>query len=207
MKKKYILLAVVILLIVSIFIVKAQEKNNTDELLDLAGKAKNPTQIIAVVDGVEIYQENIDFMLKANEISKENSPQQIIDDDIQQSEVVDQQQLLNKRIRSIVIYNEAKKLGLEADYNEAYQTAKSAYDIAKEANDENYALIVDYMERIEFSEEEYLELAAKTYQNLMTQSNLYSEFIKDKTGTEDELKTQFEEYVEQLIEQAEIEYK
>ncbi|MBE6728005.1 MAG: hypothetical protein E7562_05095 [Ruminococcaceae bacterium] len=196
-KRIFHLYAVSVLLIIALII----------SVLQFADKPKTQKQVIAVVDGVEIYKENIDFMLKLNEISKENSPQQTIDDDIQQSEVVDQQQLLNKRIRSIVIYNEAKKLGLEADYDEAYQTAKGAYDIAKEANDENYALIVDYMERIKFSEEEYLELAAKTYQNIMTQSNLYNEFIKDKSGTEDELKALFEEYVERLIEQAEIEYK
>lgn len=156
---------------------------------------------------MEIYQENIDFMLKANEVSKENSAQQIFDNDILQNETVNKDAVLNNRIRSIVIYNEAKRLGLEADYEEAYQIAKNAYDATKAQNDENYALLLDYMKKLKFSEDEYIELITETYQNLMTQSNLYSNFIKDKTGTDEEFNEMFELYVEDLIKKAKIEYK
>lgn len=197
------LLAISVIISINFF----SKTTSTEILLDLAEKTKNPTRIVAVVDGVEIYQENIDFMLKANEVSKENSAQQIFDNDILQNETVNKDAVLNNRIRSIVIYNEAKRLGLEADYEEAYQIAKNAYDATKAQNDENYALIVDYMKKLKFSEDEYMELITETYQNLMTQSNLYSNFIKDKTGTDEEFNEMFELYVEDLIKKAKIEYK
>ena len=197
------LLAISVIISINFF----SKTTSTEILLDLAEKTKNPTRIVAVVDGVEIYQENIDFMLKANEVSKENSAQQIFDNDILQNETVNKDAVLNNRIRSIVIYNEAKRLGLEADYEEAYQIAKNAYDATKAQNDENYALLVDYMKKLKFSEDEYIELITETYQNLMTQSNLYSNFIKDKTGTDEEFNEMFELYVEDLIKKAKIEYK
>lgn len=197
------LLAISVIISINFF----SKTTSTEILLDLAEKTKNPTRIVAVVDGVEIYQENIDFMLKANEVSKENSAQQIFDNDILQNETVNKDAVLNNRIRSIVIYNEAKRLGLEADYEEAYQIAKNAYDATKAQNDENYALLLDYMKKLKFSEDEYIELITETYQNLMTQSNLYSNFIKDKTGTDEEFNEMFELYVEDLIKKAKIEYK
>ena len=208
MKKHKVILFQLFLLAISVIISINffSKTTSTEILLDLAEKTKNPTRIVAVVDGVEIYQENIDFMLKANEVSKENSVQQIFDYFLQ-NDTENEESILNKRIRSIVIYNEAKRLGLEADYEEAYQIAKNAYDATKAQNDENYALLVDYMKKLKFSEDEYIELITETYQNLMTQSNLYSNFIKDKTGTDEEFNEMFELYVEDLIKKAKIEYK
>ncbi len=209
MKKHKVILFQLFLLAISVIISTNffSKTTTTEILLDLAQKTKSPSQVVAVVDGVEIYQENIDFMLKANEVSKENSAQQIFDNDILQNETVNKDAVLNNRIRSIVIYNEAKRLGLEADYEEAYQIAKDAYDATKAQNDENYALLLDYMKKLKFSEDEYIELITETYQNLMTQSNLYSNFIKDKTGTDEEFNEMFELYVEDLIKKAKIEYK
>lgn len=208
MKKHKVILFQLFLLAISVIISINffSKTTSTEILLDLAEKTKNPTRIVAVVDGVEIYQENIDFMLKANEVSKENSVQQIFDYFLQ-NDTENEESILNKRIRSIVIYNEAKRLGLEADYEEAYQIAKNAYDATKAQNDENYALLLDYMKKLKFSEDEYIELITETYQNLMTQSNLYSNFIKDKTGTDEEFNEMFELYVEDLIKKAKIEYK
>ncbi len=186
----------------------SQEEDTTNRLLDAAENAQNPEKILLTADNREIFKETIDFLVEGDNFSKQNLIEQAPDlypEEYYQPKT--REEIINEQIRSSVILNEAEKLGLYVDYDEAYKIGKDAYDITLQNKDENYEFLLKYMEVLGLSEEEYLDLVAKSYQTSMMKSNLYREFTKDKRGNEEELKKQFEIYVDELVEKAEIIYK
>ncbi len=169
-------------------------------------KTTDKLTVIATVDGTEIYKETIDFMVSGYQFSQENLAKQT-DGETYGIDVPTREEIISEQIRNTVTLQEAKRLGLEADYNEAYKSAKESYDMAKEIDDENYKIILEYMKKRNLSEKEYLKIIAESYQNSFTRHNLYKDYIKDKKGTEAELQAQFDGYVDKLVENAEIIYE
>lgn len=205
MKKKVLILCccLVVFLAFSIIAVAQVFGDNMQELFDFAEKTKNVSEdsVVAIVNGEKIYSETIDFLMEAQKISQSNMGADRYSEDVSEEDV------LNKQIRNIVIQQEAEKSNLVASYDEAYQNVLTSYNILKNKNDENYRFLLKYMEEMEFTEEEYLNKAAKSYQKTMTSANLYSEFIKDKEGTTEQLREEYEAFIDSLIDNADIKYK
>ena len=150
---------------------------------------------MAIVDGEEIYQENIDAAIIGEEITEKNTGK---------AESIDSKKVLEEQIRKVVIFHEAVKLGLKADYETAKAEIEESYRLVMEENGENAAFLQKYMKELELTKAEYIEAAAKTRQNSMTRGNLYSHFTKEMKGTEEEKKAAYEEYVDGLVEKADI---
>ena len=211
--KKVIILAICAVLVI-VFIASATIVANeyfdkkVDDFLNATSSFENTDEmtVVVTVDGIAIYKETIDFLIAGYEFSQENLTQQT-GNEMYNITVPTREEIIAEQIKQTVVLQEAKRLGLEYDYDKAYKSAKESYDMAKEINDENYKLMLAYMDKRNLSEEEYLKLIAQSYQNSFTRNNLYNDFIKDKQGTEEELKNQFDAYVEQLLEKAEIVYK
>ena len=198
-KKKIVFILVIALVLLGAGVVAAHEWINPkiDQWLEAAKKTKSSTSktVVAVVDGEKLYQENIDAAVIAQEIIQENTGE---------TKSVDSKEVLEEQIRMVVTSHEAVKLGLEADYETAKAEIEESYRLVMEENGENAAFLQKYMKELELTKAEYIEAAAKTRQNSMTRGNLYSHFTKEMKGTEEEKKAAYEEYVDGLVEKADI---
>lgn len=200
---------VAIIIIVSIGVVGNEYfDQKIDEFLDVTSSFENTDEmtVVATVNGTKIYKETIDFLVSGYQFSQGNLAQQT-GGEAYSIDVPTREEIIAEQIKQTVVLQEAKRLGLEANYDEAYKSAKESYDMAKEIDDENYKLILAYMKKRKLSEEEYLKLISQSYQNSFTRNNLYKYFVKDKQGTDEELKRQFNVYVEQLVDDAKIIYE
>lgn len=208
MKKRIILISIIAIgLILLISIGAFAEKHLDQDTLDLLEAAKKASDkdnrtVVAIVDGKEIYQETIDFLSKGEEISLKNSPEAV---DGEKTEV-DTEAILKKEIRNAVILSEAKRQGLTVSEKEAEEFTKKNHELVKEIGGDTYEMILDYMKAMELTEKEYLEVCTKNNQNKMTRSKLYQKFAEGKTGGSDEIAAQYEEYIDTLVEKADVEY-
>lgn len=215
MKKYFIIsfcaLFLIASLIISVSIFKKNPDKETQDFFSAADNVQNSDNktVIAIVEDSEIYQENID-MVKASETlsnkhAKEYAEKNGIDSP--QSTPRTDEEILNELIQNKVIYQQAEREGLLPDYKEAYSLAEENYNLIIEADDENTEFIKKYMETLGLDKDGYIEGSAQANFALMAQNNLYKKFIEGKSGTAEELKAQFEEYVDTLVENADIQYK
>lgn len=208
MKKKYffIVLSVTFICFFSISILAQKiHDNNTQEIIDSAKNAVNNKTVIAVVDGKEIYKEMIDFLATAEKISQEKTAAY---SNKENSEIsVDTEKILQEEIRKAVVLAEAERQGLSVSRDEAKEYTMGNYNAAKEENGDTYQLLLDYMEEMNLTEKEYLELCISSDQTKLTRAKLYEKFAEDKTGTYEEIVLEYDKYVESLISKANIEYK
>ena len=208
MKKKIIitLILVISLALIISFGVLA-EKFIDEDILKIFNSAKkansNDKTVVAIVNGKEIYQETIDFLASGEGLSKNNT-QQISEDT---NSTYDKDVILKKQVRNAVVLSEAERLGLTASYKEAEEYTKENYNLVKEIGGETYQIIKDYMAEMEMSEDEYLKKSTEVNRNMLTRAKLYDNFIKDKNGTNEELLAEYENYVDELIDNADIDYK
>ena len=72
---------------------------------------------------------------------------------------------------------------------------------------EVYQFLVDYMNELQISEEEYLDRCIQVNKSKLTRAKLYDKFAEGKSGTYEEIVAEYEKYVEELISKADIEYK
>ena len=167
------------------------------EWLSAARKTKpgSPKTVVATVEGEAIYQETIDAAVIAKEIEQENAGQ---------TKAVDAKDVLKDQIRKTVIWQQAVKLGLEADYEDAKAEIEEAYHVVMEENGKNADFLKKYMKAMQFTEEEYLKAAAKVRQYSLTRGNLYLHVTEDMRGTEEEKRSAYEKYVDDLIAKADI---
>ncbi len=180
--------------------------DNIADLIDIAKKAETEQKtVVAVVEGIEIYQETIDFLATGKKIALKNSVQHNNEELV--IEDIDTDEILQEQIRDVVVLAEAKKQGLEASEKEAEDYTIENYKIVKEVGGETYQILVDYMTEMDLTEKEYLKICTSVNQNKLTRANLYENFVKEKKGTYDELVAEYEVYVAKLIENADIEYK
>ena len=168
-----------------------------EEWLSAAKKTKtgSPKTVVAIVDGEEISQESVDACIINEEIIRKNKGEK---------DPVDEKDVLNDLIRKSVSFHEAVRLGLEADYETAKAEIEEGYRITMEKNDENAALMRKYLQEMEMTEAEYFEEAGKVRQRSMTRNNLYLRVTEGMEGTEEEKKTAYEKYVDDLVAKADI---
>lgn len=207
MKKRFLYsMAAVILLIIFIIIgefVLWKNDSSISGLINATPKTENKT-VVAVVDGIDIYKETIDFLATGEKIALKNSAQY---NNVEVTEEIDTDKILQEQIRDAVVLAEAKSQGLEASEKEAEEYTLENYEIVKEVGGETYNVLLDYMTEMNLTEKEYLEICTSVNRNKLTRANLYDKFTEGKTGTYDELVAEYEMYVAELIKKADIEYK
>lgn len=203
-KIKILLLFVVVIALASVVVIVSNffggEKSSSGE--STKNTDSDDKTVVAIVEGKEIFKETIDFLAEGEKISNQNSPStsgEVLSE-------VDTNAILQKQIRNMVVLAEAERLGLSASFEEAEAYTKQNFELVKEIGGQTYETILDYMEAMEMSEEEYLEKAAEANRNMLTRGKLYEKFVEGKTGTRAELEAEYEKYVEELIEKADIEY-
>jgi len=211
MKKKIILSVVIVAaLSLAVSIGVLAEKIIDADILKIFNAAKEVNEgektVIAIVNGKEIYQETIDFLAFGEELSQKNTTSLITSSDNKDASK-EKDEILQKQIRNAVVLSEAERLGLTASYSDAEKYTKENYELVKQIGGDTYKIIKDYMQEMGLTEEEYLKKSTETNRKMLTRANLYDNFVKEKTGTNEELLTAYEEYVNKLIENAEIEYK
>lgn len=207
MKKKFKLILVFIFVIAVIaFLLLATDSLFNKSTIDTSSNTQQTDNkektVVAVVDGKEIYQETIDFLAKGEEISQKNTA--LVTGETPTE--VDTDAILQKQIRNMVVLAEAERLGLTVSLEEAEEYTRDNYELVKEIGGQNYEVILDYMEAMNMTEDEYLEKATQTNRNMLTRGKLYEKFVEGKSGTNEELTAEYEKYVEELIEKADIEY-
>ena len=168
-------------------------------------KNHNQTDIVVEVDGEKIYRQSIDAALKSKEMSAESVSTSSNDSFNKETA---EKEIIEEKIRNIVVRKEAERLGLKADYEEAKKEALEAYNIIREeGNEEQYKFLIDYMEEMDYTEEEYIEILTEGYVEMYTRANLYNNFVKGRDEDYDVLVAEYEEYVNKLIEKADVVYK
>ena len=212
MKRKWLILVIVFMGFLVCFSVSAVTNKWFDienkNIFDLIKSSFDRTEsdVIVTVNGEKIYRQNVEIQLKWKEMSAkslENTEyyEGTIDKEVAIEEII------NKKIRNIVVRQEAEKKGLKADYETAKKDAVEAFNMIKEANDDNYRFLLEYMKEMDYTEEEYIELSVENYIEMYTRANLYDWFVEGKTGTYEQLVEEYEEYVQTLIDKADIVYK
>ncbi|MDD2221486.1 MAG: SurA N-terminal domain-containing protein [Clostridia bacterium] len=164
--------------------------------------------VIATVDGAAIYESDLQLVALT---AKSLSPQNAIDD----------QQILNDLIRKQVVYNQAEKLGLVVPYEQAKKSIITNYNLIKslaesqdggERADAQTALgvIEEYMRGFGLTEEQYIEMASKQMQKIMTYGACYNHFkeglAKDIQADAFAVNEQYEKYIDDLLAKADIQY-
>ena len=198
-KKKLVICLVIIVVLIGVGAVAAREiiSPEINNWLKAAKKTKPGLSktVMAIVDGEEIYQENIDAAIIGEEITEKNTGK---------AESIDSKKVLEEQIRKVVIFHEAVKLGLKADYETAKSEVKESFRLVMEENGENAALLRKYMQEMQFTEAEYLEAATKDRQDSLTRGNLYIRFTEGIKGSDQEKKAAYEKYVDDLVANADI---
>lgn len=183
-------------------------KNHTtadeDKFFNSAKKYKRDKTVVAVVDNEKIYKYQVDFMQSSQRLSKENAEKNGYD--ASEITVDSADKILKSIIRETVALNEAKRLKLTAKYSDAKKYITENYNAMMSEDSENSRFMKQYLNEMNFSEKEYLKQASEAYQDTLTRTNLYNYFIKDREGTEEELKLQYEQYLDELTDKADIVY-
>lgn len=205
-KKNFLILICVMSLCLLVSVGVLADRYIDSDILKFFDAAKEVNDgentVVAVVNGKKIYQETIDFLVSGKEITLKNSTSAVSNGDISSYK----NEILQEQIRNAVVLSEAERLGLIADYDEALKYTRENYELVKKIGGETYKIITDYMEEMGLTEEEYLKKSADVNRNMLTRGNLYDNFIKGKTGTNEELISEYEQYVKELIENADIKY-
>ena len=203
-KKNFLILICVMSLCLLVSVGVLADRYIDSDILKFFDAAKEVNDgentVVAVVNGKKIYQETIDFLVSGKEITLKNSTSAVSNGDISSYK----NEILQEQIRNAVVLSEAERLGLIADYDEALKYTRENYELVKKIGGETYKIITDYMEEMGLTEEEYLKKSADVNRNMLTRGNLYDNFIKGKTGTNEELIAEYEQYVKELIENADI---
>ena len=196
---KNLIVAVVVLC--GLLLAACGEQGKTDN-------AENKGSVIATVDGAAIYERDLQLVALT---TKAFFPQQAVDD----------KQIFNELIRKQVIYNQAEKLGLVVPYEQAKKAIVANYELIKaatESQDEReradaqtaFGLIEEYMRGFGLTEEQYIKMASKQMQKVMTYGAVYTNFkeglAKDIQADDFAVNEQYEKYIDDLLSKADIQY-
>lgn len=213
MKKKLLLCGMLLIMLCVVISVGVAAIDwfgvETEGLFDILKNQSKLSQsdVVAEVNGEKIYRQSIDAALKSKEMSvayiEENS-----NNNSAFNKQIAEKEIINEKIRNIVVRKEAERLGLKADYEEAKKAALEAYNISKEkGNEQQYQFLQNYMKAMDYTEEEYIEILTQGYVEMYTRANLYNEFVQGRDESYDVLVAEYEDYVKKLIEKADIVYK
>ncbi len=205
MKKKIIVSISLILVLIIGFALIA----NATDLLNIAKTdffssvipKQRSSDIVAIVNGENIYQNEIDYRIAFNEIQRINTPDEYKDS----IPSITEEDALNTLIKNRIIQQEAQKIGVIIDKNGAREYIENNYNEIMKLNDENAMFLKEYLQNTNLSEEEYLELATGAYCNILMRNGVYANFCIGKTGTDEELLEQFDLYVDDLVSLADVE--
>lgn len=202
MKKYFIISFSALLLIFSLVISISFFKRDADT-------DNGQKDVVAIIGDKKIYQENIE-MVKASEALSNKQKEEYAQQNglpVPKFSQRDEEEILEQLIRQNVIYQQAETDGILPSYADAYSMAEENYNIIIKQNNENTEFLKNYMRALNIHEKEYIKRSAESNRFLMAQNNLYKKFIEGKSGTDEELKAQFEKYVDTLVEKADIQYK
>lgn len=127
-------------------------------------------------------------------------------------EKVSDETVKNKLIETTVIYQEAKRRGLEPSLNEAQEFAKMQKNLLlSEPKPENADLLIEYIEAQGFTVDEYFEANVESYKKGLAMANLRNAIFDEtiqKMGAEVTFETKndvFISFINDLIGEAKIE--
>ena len=165
-----------------------------------AKESRENENVVAMVNGEEIYQNQIDMHIAFNRMQIENLPKE------HKGELlpITEQEVLNKLIRSKVMLKYAKDIGIVVDRKEVEKYISESYEIGKSKNDANFTFVEEYIKEMGMSEEEYIKRATDAYCDNMVRSKLYETFCEGKSEEETVLKEKFETLIEELIKQSDV---
>jgi hypothetical protein len=158
---------------------------------------KNDEQVVMIVNGDPITKK--DYAIQ--KILLQTTDEKVSDETVK-----------NKLIETTVIYQEAKRRGLEPSLNEAQEFAKMQKNLLlSEPKAENADLIIEYIEAQGFTVDEYFEANVESYKKGLAMANLrkaiFDETIQ-KMGAEVTFETKndvFISFINDLIGEAKIE--
>lgn len=205
MKKKlwiYILIGITFVAIVgsNILISTVQGESIKSWFFSSANEKQEKENIVAIVNGEKIYQNQIDMYISFNRMQIENLPQE------HKNEIspLTEKEVLKDLVRKKVMLGYAEDVGITIDKEAVEKYIRESYKTGKEMNDENFAFIKEYIEKTKLSEEEYIERATNAYFNSVLRSKLYDYFCEGKTENQTVLKEKFELFIDDLVNQSDV---
>jgi hypothetical protein len=195
-------LAGVAFLILVGFVINASNVIGTSKLFKIGQMIsqevkKNDEQVVMIVNGDPITKQ--DYAIQ--KILLQTTDEKVSDETVN-----------NKLIETTVIYQEAKRRGLEPSLNEAQEFAKMQKNLLlSEPKAENADLIIEYIEAQGFTVDEYFEANVESYKKGLAMANLRNAIFDEtiqKMGAEVTFETKndvFISFIHDLIGEAKIE--
>lgn len=186
------------------FVISASNVTGTSEFFKIGQSIsqevkKNDEQVLMIVNGDPITEK--DYAIQ--KILLQTTDEKVSDETVK-----------NKLIETNVIYQEAKRRGLEPSLNEAKEFAMMQKALLlSEPKPENADLIIEYIEAQGFTVDEYFEANVEAYRKGLAMANLRNAIFDEtiqKMGAELTLETKndvFNSFINDLIVKANIEYK
>lgn len=203
MKRKVLILTVILVFVIALStVVFATDVVSDIKALFFASDTpdKANSEVVATVDGENIYRHQIDSKIEFNKLQIANLPQEYKNT----IPAITEQEALESIIQNKVILKYASDMGLTVDKNEARNYIVNNYNQIIILNDENAAFIKEYLKETGFSEEAYLDIATEAYCEMLLRDKVYENFCEGKEFGEEKLKEEYEKFVDSLVEKAEI---
>jgi hypothetical protein len=200
-KLRNVLAGVAFLILVG-FVINASNVIGTSKLFKIGQMIsqevkKNDEQVVMIVNGDPITKQ--DYAIQ--KILLQTTDEKVSDETVN-----------NKLIETTVIYQEAKRRGLEPSLNEAQEFAKMQKNLLlSEPKAENADLIIEYIEAQGFTVDEYFEANVESYKKGLAMANLRNAIFDEtiqKMGAEVTFETKndvFISFIHDLIGEAKIE--
>jgi hypothetical protein len=161
-KLRNVLAGVAFLILVG-FVINASNVIGTSKLFKIGQMIsqevkKNDEQVVMIVNGDPITKQ--DYAIQ--KILLQTTDEKVSDETVN-----------NKLIETTVIYQEAKRRGLEPSLNEAQEFAKMQKNLLlSEPKPENADLLIEYIEAQGFTVDEYFEANVESYKKGLAMANL-----------------------------------
>jgi hypothetical protein len=200
-KLRNVLAGVAFLILVG-FVINASNVIGTSKLFKIGQMIsqevkKNDEQVVMIVNGDPITKQ--DYAIQ--KILLQTTDEKVSDETVN-----------NKLIETTVIYQEAKRRGLEPSLNEAQEFAKMQKNLLlSEPKPENADLLIEYIEAQGFTVDEYFEANVESYKKGLAMANLRNAIFDEtiqKMGAEVTFETKndvFISFIHDLIGEAKIE--
>lgn len=200
-KLRNVLAGVAFLILVG-FVINASNVIGTSKLFKIGQMIsqevkKNDEQVVMIVNGDPITKQ--DYAIQ--KILLQTTDEKVSDETVN-----------NKLIETTVIYQEAKRRGLEPSLNEAQEFAKMQKNLLlSEPKPENADLLIEYIEAQGFTVDEYFEANVESYKKGLAMANLRNAIFDEtiqKMGAEVTFETKndvFISFINDLIGEAKIE--
>lgn len=220
-KVKYVLFAIISIALLSVIATGVLASTHPEwiHFFDTAKDLENDTTILATVNGEPIYESTVALQEEFASLSYDKGLEQINVMDISETEKEElrnqleanqktSSEILDEYIKQAVILQEADRVGIEVTLEDAREIAETQYFLLKNSADEseanalNFRFLEDYMDSMGYTEEEYLDKLAESYQKTLTVKQFYDALPQINTLSTESVSA--EDYVQMLIDKAEI---